>query len=67
MDEKQIENLIKLAAQKLNMNPEELKSTAMSGNVDALLSKMDKKSADKVRSAMKDKNLTDSLAEKFKK
>ena len=49
MDEKQIEKMINMAAKKLGMTPEQLKSTAMSGNVDGILEKMDKSSADKVR------------------
>lgn len=67
MDEKQIDKMIAMAASKLGMSPEQLKSTAMSGNVDGILSRMDKSSADKIRSAMNDKKLTDNLAQKFKK
>ncbi len=67
MDEKQIEKMISVAAKKLGMTPEQLKNTAMSGDVDGILSKMDKSSADKVRSAMADKKLTDELANKLKK
>ncbi len=66
MDEKQMEKLIALAAKKLNMSPEDLKNNALSGNVDGILSKMDKTSADKVKKAMADKNLADELAKKFK-
>ena len=49
------------------MTPEELKKTAMSGDVNGLLSKMDKSSAEKVKKAMNDKNITDELAKKFNK
>lgn len=66
MDKNQLEKMIALAAAKLNMKPEDLKSSALSGDIDSLLSKMDKSSADKVRNAMKDKNLTDTLQEKLK-
>ena len=67
MDEKQIEKMISMAAKKLGMTPEQLKESAMSGNVDGILSKMDNFSADKVRSVMSDKKLVDDLANKFKK
>lgn len=67
MNEQQLEKMIALAAAKLKMSPDELKKNALSGNVDGILSKMDKNSADKVKKAMADKKLTDELAEKFKK
>ncbi len=67
MDEKQIEKMLNMAAKKLGMTPEQLKNAATSGNVDGILSKMDKSSADKVRSMMSDKKLTDELTQKFKK
>lgn len=67
MDEKQIEKMLEMAAKKLGMTPEELKTSAKSGNVDGILSKMDKSSADKVRSMMADKKLTDELNKKFNK
>lgn len=67
MDEKQIEKMLEMAAKKLGMTPEDLKASAKSGNVDGILSKMDKSSADKVRSMMADKKLTDELNKKFNK
>lgn len=67
MDEKQIEKMLEMAAKKLGMTPEDLKASAKSGNVDVILSKMDKSSADKVRSMMADKKLTDELNKKFNK
>ncbi len=67
MDEKQLVQMLQLASKKLGMTPEELKQTAMSGDVDSLLSKMDKSSAEKVKSIMKDKNITEELAKKFNK
>lgn len=66
MDEKQIEKMISMAAKKLGMTPDQLKESAMSGNVDTILSKMDSSSADKVRSVMSDKKLVDDLTNKFK-
>ncbi len=65
MDEKQIEKMLEMAAKKLGMTPEDLKNSAKSGNVDGILSRMDKSSADKVRSMMADKKLTDELNKKF--
>lgn len=67
MDEKQLAQMLQIASKKLGMIPEELKQTAMSGDVNSLLSKMDKSSADKVKSIMKDKNITEELAKKFNK
>ncbi len=67
MDEKQIEKMLAMAASKLGMSPEQLKASAMSGDVDQILSRMDKGSADKVRSAMKDKDLAEKLAQKYNK
>ncbi len=67
MDEKQLVQMLQLASKKLGMTPEELKEKAMSGDVDSILSKMDKSSADKVKSIMKDKNITEELAKKFNK
>ncbi len=67
MDEKQLEKMISMAAKKLGMTPEQLKETAKSGKVDDILSRMDKSSADKVRSAMSDKKLNEELANKLKK
>jgi hypothetical protein len=67
MDEKQIEKMIAMAAAKLGMTPDELKNSAKSGNVDAIFSKMDKASVEKAKAVLKDKKLTDELAEKFKK
>lgn len=67
MDEKQLAQMLQLASKKLGMTPEELKEKAMSGDVDSILSKMDKSSADKVKSIMKDKNITEEFAKKFNK
>lgn len=67
MDEKQLNAMLQMASKKLGMTPEELKKTAMSGDVNGLLSKMDKSSAEKVKKAMNDKNITDELAKKFNK
>ena len=67
MDEKQLAQMLQLASKKLGMTPEELKEKAMSGDVDSILSKMDKSSADKVKSIMKDNNITEELTKKFNK
>ncbi len=67
MDEKQLNAMLQMASKKLGMTPEELKTAAMSGDVNSLLSKMDKSSADKVKAVMKDKSITDELAKRFNK
>ena len=67
MDEKQLNAMLQMASKKLGMTPEELKTAAMSGDVNGLLSKMDKSSADKVKAVMKDKSITDELAKRFNK
>lgn len=67
MTESQIEKMIAAAAAKLGMSADALKSKAMSGDVDGILSHMDSSSAEKVRSAIKDKKLTDELSKKFNK
>ncbi len=61
MNEKQIEKMLSLAASKLGMTPEQLKKAATDGNTEEILSHLDKSKADKVRSVMKDKDLTDSI------
>ncbi len=65
MKESQIEQMLKIAAAKLNMSPEQLKSAASSGDVNSILSKLDKKSAQKVQSVMSDKKVTDELLKRF--
>ena len=67
MDEKQIQKMLNLAANKLGMTPEQLKKAATSGDTEAILSRLDKSNADKVRSAMNDKNITDSILKSIKK
>ncbi len=66
-DNAKFEQMLALAASKLNMTPEQLKKAAQSGNTDDILSHMDKASADKIRSALSDKALTERLSEKFGK
>ena len=61
MNEKQIEKMLSLAASKLGMTPEQLKKAATEGNSEEILSHLDKSKADKVRSVMNDKDLTDSI------
>lgn len=65
MKESQIEQLMKLAAAKLNMSPEQLKTAASSGDVNSILSNLDQKSAEKVKSVMNNKQITDELIKKF--
>ncbi len=66
MDEKQIEKMLNTAAAKLGMTPEQLKKSAMSGDINGILSKMDKSSAEKVKNAMDNKKITDDLMKYFK-
>lgn len=65
MKDSQIEQLLKLAAAKLNMTPEQLKAAAKSGDTGAIFSKLDKQSAEKVQSVMNNKQLTDEILKKF--
>ncbi|MBE6798384.1 MAG: hypothetical protein E7525_01180 [Ruminococcaceae bacterium] len=65
MKDSQIEQLLALAAAKLNMSPSELKSAAQNGDTNAIFSKLDKKSAEKVQSVMNNKRLTDEIMKKF--
>ncbi len=67
MDEKQMEKMLNLAAMKLGMTPEQLKKAATEGNTEAILSRLDKSKADKVRSVMKDKNMTNSILNSINK
>jgi hypothetical protein len=67
MDEKQMNSLLNTAAAKLGISPEQLKKTATSGDMNGILSHMDKSSADKVRSALNDKKITDNLMNSFMK
>lgn len=67
MDEKQLEKMLSLAASKLGMTPEQLKKAATDGNTEEILSHMDKSKADKVRSVMKDKKMTDSILNSINK
>ena len=67
VDEKQVEKLLSLAASKLGMSTEQLKNAAKSGNTDEILSHLDEKNAEKVKSAMKDKRITDELMKSINK
>lgn len=66
MDEQQFEKMLKTAAAKLGMTPGELKSTAEKGDVNGILSHLDKKSAEKVKNAMS-KADTDNIYKNFDK
>ena len=61
MNEKQIEKMLNTAAAKLGMSPEQLKKAATSGDMNSIFSHMDKGAADKVRSALNDKKVTDDI------
>lgn len=65
MNEKQFEQILRTAAVKLGMTPEELKKTAEKGDVNNIMSHLDKKSADKVKDAFSKTN-TDEIYNSFK-
>lgn len=65
MKDSQIEQLLNLAAAKLNMTPEQLKTAASSGDMNAVLGRLDKTSAEKVKRAMNNKQVTEELMKKF--
>jgi len=48
------------------MSKEQLKSAASSGDADTILSHLDSGSADKIRTAMKDKKTADAVIKAFK-
>ena len=54
MDANQLEKMLKMAADKLGMSPEQLKKAAESGNTQEILSHMEKSKADKVKQIMND-------------
>lgn len=66
MKDSQIEQLLALAAKKLNMSTDELKSAAQSGDTNAILKKLNKDDAKKMESVMNNKQLTDELLKKFR-
>ena len=49
-----------------SVSKEQLKSAASSGDADAILSHLDSGSADKIRTAMKDKKTADAVIKAFK-
>ena len=65
MKDSQIEQLLALAAAKLNMSPNELKAAAQSGDTNAIFKNLDKKDAQKVQSVMNNKQLTEEIMKKF--
>ena len=66
MDEKQLSKMLSMAAAKLGMEPDGLKKALDGGNINDILSHMDKNSADKVRKAMNDKNISEDILKNFK-
>lgn len=66
MDEKQIEKMLNMAAAKLGMSPEQLKKAAIDGNTEQILSHLDKSKADKVRSVMNNKQMTENILKSIK-
>lgn len=66
MDESQIDKMLQTAAVRLGLTPEQLKTAVKSGDVEGIMSRLDKNSADKVRNAMSNKQMTDSILAAFK-
>ncbi len=66
MDEKQIEKMLNMAAAKLGMSPKQLKKAAIDGNTEQILSHLDKSKADKVRSVMNNKQMTENILKSIK-
>ena len=66
MDEKQLDKMLGTVAARLGMSKEQLKSAASSGVADTILSHLDSGSADKIRTAMKDKKTADAVIKAFK-
>ncbi len=66
MNEKQLEKMLNMAALKLGMTPEQLKKAATDGNTEAILSHLDKSDAQKVRSVMNNKQMTDDILKSIK-
>lgn len=67
MDEAQIDKMLKTAAGRLGMTPEQLKAAVSGGDVNSIMSRLDKNSAEKVKKAMSDKQMTDSILAAFNK
>lgn len=66
MDEAQIDKMLQTAAVRLGLTTEQLKTAVKSGDVEGIMSRLDKNSADKVRNAMSNKQMTDSILAAFK-
>lgn len=61
MDEAQIGKMLNTAAARLGMTPEELKTAVSGGDVNSIMSRLDKGSAEKVKKAMSNKDITDKI------
>ena len=66
MDETQIDKMLQTAAVRLGLTTEQLKTAVKSGDVEGIMSRLDKNSAEKVRNAMSNKQITDSILAAFK-
>ena len=65
MKDSQIEQLLALAASKLNMSPSELKTAAQNGDTNAIFKNLSQKDVQKVQSVMNNKQLTEEIMKKF--
>lgn len=59
--QKDIQELLKTASQKLNTNPEQLKKAAEGQKLDSVLKNIDPKDAEKVKKILADKDATQKL------
>ena len=67
MDESQIDKMLQTAAARLGLTPEQLKTAMTNGDVEGIMSRLDDDSAQKVKKAMNNKFVTDSILAAFKK
>lgn len=66
MEKQQFEKMLEVAASKLGLTPEQLKKAAETGNTEAILSRLDGNSADKIRSAMSNPKTAEAVMNAFK-
>ena len=66
MDEKQLDKMLGTVAARLGMSKEQLKSAASSGDADTILSHLDSRSPDTIRTGMKDKKTSYAVIKAFK-
>lgn len=60
-DSNNLDGVINLLSQKLNANPNDLKSNLKEGNIDAILQKLNQKDAAKIKDVLSDKSKTSNI------